>query len=127
MAKADHPDFNASFGGDHLLYHGQVNIGVAISLPAEKGGGLVVATIRDADLKSLRLSLPAGATGSLAAAPQCALADAQAGNCPESTRIGTIRNTVGVDATVEQVNAAAHSVFLDNRSVTGLLLPESPG
>ncbi len=55
LAMADHPDFNASFGGDHILYHGQVNIGVAISLPAEKGGGLVVATIRDADLKSLRL------------------------------------------------------------------------
>ena len=29
--------------------------------------------------------------------------------------------------TVEQVNAAAHAVFIDNRSVTGLLLPESPG
>jgi zinc protease len=29
--------------------------------------------------------------------------------------------------TVEQVNAAAHAVFLDNNSVTGLLLPESPG
>ncbi len=28
---------------------------------------------------------------------------------------------------VEQVNAAAREVFLDNRSVTGLLLPESPG
>ena len=55
LAMADHPDFNASFGGDHILYHGQVNIGVAISLPPEKGGGLVVATIRDADLKSLRL------------------------------------------------------------------------
>jgi pyruvate dehydrogenase E2 component (dihydrolipoamide acetyltransferase) len=55
LTMADHPDFNASFGGDHILYHGQVNIGVAISLPPEKGGGLVVATIRDADLKSLRL------------------------------------------------------------------------
>jgi zinc protease len=31
-----------------------------------------------------------------------------------------------IDAvTVEQVGAAAHAVFLDNRSVTGLLLPES--
>ena len=29
--------------------------------------------------------------------------------------------------TVEQVNAAARNVFQDNRSVTGLLLPESPG
>lgn len=54
----------------------------------------------DQDLKSLRLSLPAGATGSLAASPQCPLADAQAGNCPDSTRIGTIRNTVGVDGSL---------------------------
>src|SRR4030095_677458 len=45
----------------------------------------------------LKLSLPAGATGSLAAAPQCPLADAQAGTCDEQFRIGTIRNTVGVD------------------------------
>ena len=52
------------------------------------------------NLKSLKLSLPAGATGSLAASPQCPLADAQAGNCPESTRIGTIRNTVGVDGSL---------------------------
>ncbi len=49
----------------------------------------------DANLTGLNLSLPAGATGSLAAAPQCPLAQAQAGTCPESTRIGTIRNTVG--------------------------------
>ncbi len=31
------------------------------------------------------------------------------------------------EVTVEQVNAAAHAVFRDNRSVTGLLLPETPG
>ena len=50
----------------------------------------------DQNLKSLKLSLPAGATGSLAAAPQCPLAQAQAGTCDEKYRIGTIRNTVGV-------------------------------
>jgi hypothetical protein len=48
------------------------------------------------NLTSLKLSLPAGATGSLAAAPQCPLAAAQAGTCDERYRIGTIRNTVGV-------------------------------
>ena len=47
------------------------------------------------DLKSLQLILPPGAAGSLAAAPSCPLAQAQAGSCPDSTRIGTIRNTVG--------------------------------
>jgi pyruvate dehydrogenase E2 component (dihydrolipoamide acetyltransferase) len=31
-----------------------VNVGIAIALPEDKGGGLVVGTIRDADQKSLR-------------------------------------------------------------------------
>jgi hypothetical protein len=48
------------------------------------------------NLTSLKLSLPAGATGSLAVAPQCPLADALAGTCDEKYRIGTLRNTVGV-------------------------------
>lgn len=54
LAMYKHPEFNASWGGDHIQIHGQVNIGVAISLPAERGGGLVVATIYNADQKSLR-------------------------------------------------------------------------
>ena len=37
-----------------MCVHSVVNIGVAISLPEEKGGGLVVGVIRDADHKSLR-------------------------------------------------------------------------
>ncbi len=49
-----HPEFNASWGGDHLDYAAQVNVGIAIALPRERGGGLVVASIRDADRKSLR-------------------------------------------------------------------------
>ena len=32
-----------------------MNVGVAVSIPEERGGGLVVATIRDADTKSLRM------------------------------------------------------------------------
>ena len=55
LAMKEHPMFNASWGGDHIVLHGQVNIGVAVSLPEERGGGLVVATIRDADRKSLRM------------------------------------------------------------------------
>ena len=38
---ATHPEFNASFGGDCILYHGPVNVGIAIALPEERGGGLV--------------------------------------------------------------------------------------
>ena len=47
------------------------------------------------DIKNLKLSLPAGAVGSLAAVPECPIAGAQAGNCPESTRVGTVNTTVG--------------------------------
>ena len=54
VAMAEHPFMNASWGGDRILLHGAVNVGVAVSLPADRGGGLVVPTIRDADRKSLR-------------------------------------------------------------------------
>jgi pyruvate dehydrogenase E2 component (dihydrolipoamide acetyltransferase) len=54
IAMAKHPYMNASFGGDHIAVHGEVNVGVAISLPEERGGGLVVGVIRNADRKSLR-------------------------------------------------------------------------
>ncbi len=54
LAIHDHPEFNASWGGDHLEIHADVNIGLAIALPPDRGGGLVVATIRQADRKSLR-------------------------------------------------------------------------
>ena len=54
LAMYQHPEFNASWGSDHIKIHGEVNIGIAISLPAERGGGLVVATLRNADQKSLR-------------------------------------------------------------------------
>jgi pyruvate dehydrogenase E2 component (dihydrolipoamide acetyltransferase) len=55
LSMAEHPMFNASWAGDRILVHGRVNVGVAISLPEERGGGLVVASIRDAHLKSLRM------------------------------------------------------------------------
>ncbi len=49
-----HHEFNASWTGDGIKVHGEVNVGIAISMPAERGGGLVVATIRNADQKGLR-------------------------------------------------------------------------
>ena len=54
LAIRQHPEFNASWESDHIAIHGNVNIGLAISLPPERGGGLVVGTLRDADRKSLR-------------------------------------------------------------------------
>lgn len=55
LAMYRHPEFNASFAGDHIEIHGDINIGMAISIPIERGGGLVVGTIRNADQKSLRV------------------------------------------------------------------------
>ncbi len=49
-----HPLFNARWNGDSIIVQEQVNIGVAIALPAERGGGLVVATLYDADRMPLR-------------------------------------------------------------------------
>lgn len=54
LAMARHPFMNASFAGDHVAIHGAVNVGIAISLPEERGGGLVVGVIRNADQRSLR-------------------------------------------------------------------------
>ena len=41
-------------GGPAIQLHGRVNIGVAVALPEERGGGLVVATLRDSDRQGLR-------------------------------------------------------------------------
>ena len=54
LAMSRHPYFNASFAGDRIVMHGDVNVGVAISLDESRGGGLVVGVLRNADLKSLR-------------------------------------------------------------------------
>jgi pyruvate dehydrogenase E2 component (dihydrolipoamide acetyltransferase) len=43
------PDINVSFGGDKLLRHKRVHVGVAVAVD----GGLVVPVVRDADRKSL--------------------------------------------------------------------------
>jgi pyruvate dehydrogenase E2 component (dihydrolipoamide acetyltransferase) len=43
------PDVNVSFGGDKLLRHRRVHVGIAVAVD----GGLVVPVVRDADQKSL--------------------------------------------------------------------------
>jgi pyruvate dehydrogenase E2 component (dihydrolipoamide acetyltransferase) len=43
------PELNVSFGGDKLLVHQRVHVGIAVALD----GGLVVPVLRDADQKSL--------------------------------------------------------------------------
>ncbi|MCA9304805.1 MAG: 2-oxo acid dehydrogenase subunit E2 [Phycisphaerales bacterium] len=56
LAMHQHPFVNSSWNasGPSIDLHGHVNIGVAVSLPEEKGGGLVVATINHADQIGLR-------------------------------------------------------------------------
>ena len=54
LAMHQHPFVNSSWKGDEIEIHEQVNIGVAIAIPVEKGGGLVVATLRDTDRMGLR-------------------------------------------------------------------------
>jgi len=58
LAMHQHPFINsrwvASNGQDAIEIVGQVNVGFAIALPESSGGGLVVATIRNADQIGLR-------------------------------------------------------------------------
>ncbi|MFG0244700.1 MAG: pyruvate dehydrogenase complex dihydrolipoamide acetyltransferase [Phycisphaerales bacterium JB052] len=56
IAMHQHPFVNSSWNphGPSIDLHGHVNIGVAVALPEEKGGGLVVATINNADQIGLR-------------------------------------------------------------------------
>ena len=55
MALVQHPVVNSSWVDGGIQYHGTVNIGVAVALPEEKGGGLVVPTLRDAHVLGLRV------------------------------------------------------------------------
>jgi pyruvate dehydrogenase E2 component (dihydrolipoamide acetyltransferase) len=45
-----HPEVNVSFGGDKLIRHRRVHVGVAVALP----DGLIVPVIRDADTLTVR-------------------------------------------------------------------------
>lgn len=54
IAMHRNPLMNASWDGDAIIFHNDVNIGVAVSLPEERGGGLVVPVLRSADGRSLR-------------------------------------------------------------------------
>jgi pyruvate dehydrogenase E2 component (dihydrolipoamide acetyltransferase) len=49
LALRTHPQVNTSWGGDHLLRYGHINVGCAVALE----DGLIVPVVRDADRKSL--------------------------------------------------------------------------
>jgi pyruvate dehydrogenase E2 component (dihydrolipoamide acetyltransferase) len=50
QALADVPEVNASWGGDHILQHGNVDIGIAVALD----GGLITPVLRNADRQGVR-------------------------------------------------------------------------
>lgn len=50
LALSQMPEVNASFGGDHILVHGSVHMGIAAAVPE----GLLVPVIKHADQKSVR-------------------------------------------------------------------------
>jgi pyruvate dehydrogenase E2 component (dihydrolipoamide acetyltransferase) len=54
LAIVQHPFVNASWASEGVQQFGSVNIGIAVALPTEKGGGLVVPVIRDTLGKGLR-------------------------------------------------------------------------
>lgn len=49
LALVKYPNLNASFGGDHIVRHGHVNISIAVALKE----GLIAPVVRDVDKKSL--------------------------------------------------------------------------
>jgi pyruvate dehydrogenase E2 component (dihydrolipoamide acetyltransferase) len=51
LALREYPNLNASFAGDEIIQHGDINIGVAVAVE----DGLLTIVVRDADLKPLRL------------------------------------------------------------------------
>jgi hypothetical protein len=87
-------------------------------------------TDRQPDIKSLKLSLPVGAVGSLAAVPQCLAADARAGACPVDSKVGTVKTTVG---TGNSLLTAAGSLYLaqpmepDDAATLALVVPAKVG
>lgn len=53
LALQQHPAINASWEGDTIRQYSAINVGVAVALPVDMGGGLVVPTIYDAAKTSL--------------------------------------------------------------------------
>ncbi len=60
------------------------------------------------DLAGLTVSLPPGLLGKIAGIPLCADADASAGNCPEASRVGSVRVAVGIGPNPYFVSGGAY-------------------
>lgn len=54
LACVQHPAVNSSWNESTIEQHGTVNVGVAVALPEERGGGLIVPVLRDVQNRGLR-------------------------------------------------------------------------
>jgi pyruvate dehydrogenase E2 component (dihydrolipoamide acetyltransferase) len=54
LACLQHPTVNSSWQESTIEQHGTVNVGVAVALPEERGGGLIVPVLRDVQQRGLR-------------------------------------------------------------------------
>ena len=54
LALLQHPLLNSSWSDEGIKQHGTVNVGIAVALPQERGGGLVVPVLRDVQNQGLR-------------------------------------------------------------------------
>jgi hypothetical protein len=82
------------------------------------------------DIKYLKLSLPVGAVGSLAAVPHCAFHLAQTGDCPEGTKVGTVKTTVGSGNSLLTTSGSlylAESNQPDEAATLALVVPAKAG
>jgi hypothetical protein len=82
------------------------------------------------DIKYLKLSLPVGAVGSLAAVPHCAFHLAQMGDCPEGTKVGTVKTTVGSGNSLLTTSGSlylAESNQPDEAATLALVVPAKAG
>jgi hypothetical protein len=96
----DHPQFRIAPTDCPASRPFEPRIDEATGTPEQAGANSVSRIViskpdGNQDLRALRLALPAGAVGSLAAVPQCPIGLALAGECPDSSRIGNIKTTVG--------------------------------
>jgi hypothetical protein len=76
------PSISASAGNTQA--GGDPNLGLEIAVPDHQQ-----------DLRSLNISLPPGLVGRLAGIPLCSAADANAGNCPQDSRVSKVTATIG--------------------------------
>lgn len=53
-AAVAHPAVNSSWDQDKIVQHGTVHVGIAVAVPPERGGGLVVPVLHDVQTMSLR-------------------------------------------------------------------------